>query len=290
MACDTLRHLQFAGPNDALVDRRLKGRNREAQIIKDYHRLEKGLALRSPRRPFGDDVARRLVLLMRDGENIEHSSIGHARDALEALAVWNAAGVKDDEVAPTLESLTPPIRWSFDDVKQFFSSRRSVRDFADIAVEPAVLTRAVSVATTAPSVCNRSPGRLHIYEGAAAREILAEQNGNAGFRESVNYVAVITVDRSLFLGAVERNQPWIDGGLFAMTFVMGLHAQGIATCFLNWSVSAQHSSRLRTIGGIQSSEDVICLVAFGHPSPGARVARSPRRAADEVMILHGCDL
>ncbi|GAA4741716.1 hypothetical protein GCM10023328_23660 [Modestobacter marinus] len=109
------------------------------------------------------------------------------------------------------------------------------------------------------------------------------QNGNAGFRDQIPCLLVVTVDAKLFAGAGERNQRWVDGGLYAMSLVWALHAQGVASCMLNWSVGHAQSRRLRGAAGIPDHLDVVTLVAAGHPRDGLRVARSPRRPVDEVL-------
>ena len=283
---ELVRHIKYAGPNDLLVGNRLSGANLEAQLIKDYHRVEKGLALRNPRRPFGSEVEARMTALLARRDGISVTTRLRAEQALKGLRAWNELGERVDVIAPRLTSAYEGIAEDMSPEERFLVSRRSVRDFSSQRVDVGLIRRAVSIASNSPSVCNRSAGRVHIFRGKSATKILSFQNGNSGFRESVDTVAVLTVNRAYFLGGTERNQPWIDGALFAMTFVYGLHAQGLATCMLNWSVSARQSVKLRKFAGISPSEDIICMVAIGIAHPGARVARSPRTHVESLLTLH----
>jgi Nitroreductase family. len=97
---------------------------------------------------------------------------------------------------------------------------------------------------------------------------------------------VVTERRSAFVGVGERNQRWVDGGLFAMSVVLSLHAQGLASCFLNWSQTVSATQELRARSGIPKTEDVIVLIAVGWPAEQARVARSPLRAVDDWLVEH----
>ncbi|WP_104162766.1 nitroreductase family protein [Cryobacterium sp. N22] len=292
---DAKRHRLLGGPGEGSFNSGWSGRQLETQLTKDYHRVEKGLALRNPKRPFGVEVEKRLVVGLGnlDGTEAAADSYGiFATSALAALQSWNTGGDADDSVA---------LRVNRDDVfrqadpgepaeerwEHFFSSRRSVRDFDDsIGVNMADIEAAVSMATHTPSVCNRQAFRVHVYTGEAAVSVLAQQNGNAGFRSSIPVVLAVTVDARLFSGPSERNQRWIDGGLFAMTLGWALHSRELATCYLNWSMKNSQSDTFRASSGIPAHEDVITLIAVGIPPKNFKVARSPRRRLDEILVQH----
>lgn len=277
-----------AAPPDDAVTAATSGVHHEAQLTKDYHRVEKGLSLRAPSRPFGAAVDARLQLLLAGAatDAAHPPYVGYAQDAREALATWNSGGavaeginippIPRPEIAPEL-------------LEQYFTSRHSVRDFDDERlVDPALVAEAVRLATYTPSVCNRQSGRAHLFQGAEASEnVLVHQNGNRGFRAQVRSVIVVTSERRLFAGAEERNQRWIDGGLFAMTLVWALHGLGVASCMLNTAASHERLDALRKAADIPENEDIICMIALGYPSAeGIRVARSPRRPLEQVLRIH----
>ena len=283
---DTWRYQRSSGARDSNALKNISGLNREAQVIKDYHRVEKGLALPSPKRPFGEAVKERLEFLVTgDGVGGDEHNL-YAVEALDALRKWNSHGVVDPKISPLNDSsYVPPTR---ETLRTFFESRRSVRDF-DIEKVPtdAILERAVVLAGNSPSVCNRQAWQIHFFrDPESVRGVLAHQNGNSGFRDTVPVVGLVSVKRSLFLGPAERNQRWIDGGLFAMSLVWALHGEGLSTCMLNWSMNNAESDKLRRFADIPSDEDIVVLIAIGHSSDGHRVARSPRRAADDLINWH----
>lgn len=253
----------------------------EAQLTRDYHRVEKGLALASPKRPFGSDVLARLDALIPLARRMHTDPpyLVAAESAREALLVWNAGGDADATVAPVSETLDRGI-----DVDRFFATRHSVRDFADQTIPPADIRRAVELAAFSPSVCNRQPWRIRLFFGAEVAKVLEYQNGNRGFAHSVPALALVSVELGQFVGAGERNQAWIEGGIFASSLVWALHGIGLESCMLNLSVRTAVADALRNAVGMPPSEVPIMMIAIGHGRSGHRVARSPRRSAADLII------
>src|SRR5690606_4137667 len=70
-----------------------------------------------------------------------------------------------------------------------------------------------------------------------------------------------------FLDPGERNQGWVEGGMFAMTFVLALHARGLASCCLNWAKDPESDQRMHALSGIPRSERIIMLLAIDHWLP-----------------------
>lgn len=290
-AIDTIRHLKYAAPSDGRSELARSKAHLECQITKDYHRIEKALALREPKSPFGSAVRERLIRdIERFGAAAEDSSslVETARSAVEALDHWNAEGER---------TLGGPIREPIcrSDMPealaaQFFRSRASVRDYSNERVSHDDICRAVEMARNAPSVCNRQPWKvLTFHEPDTVARVLALQNGNLGFGHMVPCVSIIVVDIRLFSSSGERNQRWIDGGIFAMSFILALHSVGLASCMLNWSVDNARTRSLREIVGLPGWADVITLIAVGHPQDGHKVARSPRRSLSELMEVDPAD-
>jgi len=265
-----------------------KNDRHEAQLTMDYHRVEKGLALPEPKRPFGLAVRERMVALMANQPETatEAPYIEFSEDALAALDQWNEGGDIDHRNSPLAGD--QPITLSPEQALQFFHSRHSIRNFdADKVPTDDELRKGVELARNTPSVCNRQAFRVHFYrERSQIDSILAIQNGATGFADSVTCVGVVTARRGMFVGPDERNQRWVDGGLFAMTLVWAFHAVGLATCMLNWALPGVSSAKLRAIADIPEGEDIVVLIAIGHANEGARTARSEKREVDDLARFH----
>jgi hypothetical protein len=114
--------------------------------------------------------------------------------------------------------------------------------------------------------------------------VLAFQNGNRGFGDQVNKVIVVTTDLQAFVTPGERNQCWIDGGMFSMSLIHALHSLGVATCCLNWSVEMDIDRAMRVSAGIPECEAVIMLIAIGHYPAHLRVAQSARKRLTDLLV------
>ncbi|WP_197515729.1 nitroreductase family protein [Arthrobacter sp. U41] len=278
---DRRRYERFSAPDDSAASVRLSDRQLETQLTKDYHRVEKGLALNDPRRPFGAAVLGRLDMLLplADARGVDDEYVAYARSARVALLDWNESGAVSAEVSPVRDDVEREIG-----AEGFFASRRSIRDFDPRPVPEGLLTEAVRLAIHTPSVCNRQSWRVRFYTDADDKaSVLSYQNGNAGIGD-VPVVALVTVDARLSAGVGERNQPWIEGGLFSMSLVWALHSLGVDSCMLNMSQPNNVTTALRAKMGIPEYELIIMQIAVGYGRDGHRVARSPRRATSEVMI------
>lgn len=282
-ARDWRRYERYSAPASHLLTSQSDARHIECQLTKDYHRVEKGLALATPKRPFGTDVAKRLTrvgALATQEPPAPYAS--YAQDALTALTRWNASGDVDSTIAPEAPAPSPA------GASGVLTERRSIRHF-DVTrpVGRDIVDEAVRLAQFAPSVCNRQPWLFRCFLGLdRTREVLQHQNGNRGFGDAVPALGVISVDLRLLGQAGERNQAWIEGGIFGMAFVTSLQTLGIASCMLNLSITNRKAEALRATVGMPAHEVPIMMVAFGYAVDGVRSARSPRRSLEEFVVYH----
>ncbi len=275
----------------------------QARIIKSYHRIEKGLALAAPRPGFGADAVRKLVSDANDylGRYGADRFIEGACAALDeyqrfSLSHGQTAAELEDGIASLLAAVRPAAggtrtvtrdeihRCALRDMREFFESRYSVRHFSDEAVSMAEIEAAAAMAQYTPSVCNRQSGHIYVVaDKRMANSLLALQNGNRGFGEQADKLLMVTSRLDGFLSVGERNQCWIDGGLFAMSLIYALHSLGLGTCCLNWSVDPGQDKLLRQAAGLPEDHVVIMLLAVGRLPAEFKVAASRRRALDEVL-------
>lgn len=164
--------------------------------------------------------------------------------------------------------------------------RRSVREFTSARVSDEDIDRAVQIAMQAPSVCNRQAARVHQFEDPQIiKSVLDIQGGFSGYKMPPRLL-LVTADLDAFLFAPERNQPFVDGGLFMMSLLLGLTQVGLGSCSLNTAMGTAKEESIRKIIDIPDHEVFISFIAVGHYDEKVLVPRSKRTNMDHVLLRH----
>ncbi|HWJ72332.1 MAG TPA: nitroreductase family protein [Kaistia sp.] len=283
--------------------------SRKAHIHLLAHTVEHGLSLRDPRPAFG--LAKVSQLCDETASYIEDHGVDASAEiavkALVAYAAFNsecggdigALGDRIAEVERRIETVRAELLGGTEDVLAdeirqrasmdflgFMDARHSVRQYADQPVAPQIIERAVRAAQQTPSSCNRQTCRAYVFtDKDDIARVLAFQQGNRGFGEQLGGLAIVTSDLSHWHAVGERYQGWIDGGMFAMTLALGLHAEGLGACMLNWSATQEIDRAMRAFVGIPDDELVITMIGFGHMPHRFKVPRSQRKPLGDVLRL-----
>ena len=145
--------------------------------------------------------------------------------------------------------------------------------------------KAVRMARKTPSVCNRQSWKVYAYSDPVLLEKVVEcQKGNSGFGDQIKAILVVTSNTETFFSIGERNQCWIDGGMFSMSLVYSLHSLGLGSICLNWSVEKATDENLHQVASIPDSEAVIMMIGIGFLPKTLRVAQSHRKPLEELLI------
>ncbi|MEL7976403.1 polysaccharide pyruvyl transferase family protein [Isoptericola sp. F-RaC21] len=176
-----------------------------------------------------------------------------------------------------------------DDERSFLDvvyGRRSVREFTSEPVSDAEVARAVQIAMQSPSVCNRQAARVHQFEDPdVIKSVLDIQGGFSGYAMPPRLL-LVTADLDAFLFAPERNQPFVDGGLFMMSLLLGLTQVGLGSCSLNTAMGSAKDAAIRKIIDVPDNEVFISFVAVGHYDQEVLVPRSKRTHVEDVLVRH----
>lgn len=296
---DFLRYISYA---KIYKSRSLSQRSYQAS--RNYHSLEKSLSYRMRSSQSGWYAAKQIVSLFETTTFPKSPKSEQEKIALSVLKIFSEAAPSDhpdqakllsflssfakDEISDlggvSTVTLAELAKGALDDPEKFFFSRRSVRDYSNRAVTKELVYRAVSLAIASPSVCNRQA--WHVYY-LAHREIidkaLVHQNGNRGFGHEVPCLLIVSADLEAFESGYERYQPWIDGGMFAMSLVWALHSLGVSTCCLNWSKGPRGDKEFRRDFPISDHHSIITMIAVGYPRDQIKVCASVRRSALDLV-------
>ncbi len=284
--------------------------NRRAIIRILTHYIEGGMSFPDVRLGYGQEKARSIIAKLRayiadfEPDETVQWAIATLRDYLD---YHRAKGAPLPDLEEAVEQLgcqfelaeaadgggselvtADAIRAAADvDFTAFLNNRHSVRQYRPGPVDDAVIRKAVANAQQSPNVCNRQTCRVYaLNRREDVQRVLAYQAGNAGFRQEIETVFVITSNMEHLNLIGERYQGWIDGGIFAMTLALSLHAEGLGACFLNWSVEMEQDRALRRCLAIPDNELVITMMSAGHLKDEFRVPVSQRKPLEDVLILN----
>lgn len=304
---DALHYLKYSG-----TLRRHKNRESfRAELTMNYHCVEKALSLKETRirfgrsivdqliadlrkylKLYGADETARVVLNVLKSYNQFHAEHGclneddyRAVEELEAMFPEAAPLVTaGGALAVTRDYLQSAVGFDFE---RFASIRFSIRHFAAGEVNLELIKKAISIARKTPSVCNRQPWKVHVYLGEEAKNsILRHQAGNQGFGDSAGALLVVTSPLTSFFGVGERNEAYVDGGMFAMSLVYALHSLSLGSCCLNLCHTHRQVAAFRAASGIPHDEVLVMMIAVGEIPEELQVAMSHRRPVDEMICLH----
>jgi nitroreductase len=279
----------------------------ESRIIAHYHVIEKGLSLKNTRFGYGKDIIYNLLDLLQSYKEIgyhkDHKTYKTAISVLKSYIEFHEnnnydikelkstinkvvdTNIKSDELGGVKsfkkEEIIKKTNQKFD---LFANSRFSIRNFTSEEVEIADLKDAVRIAQKSPSVCNRQSSKVYIIDNEELKEkILKMQNGNRGFGHLANKIIIVTSNLKAFNGIGERNQSYIDGGMFGMSLLYALHYKGLGTCAVNWAVNSNQDKKIRKELNINLSENILFMVLVGHIPNMFSVAKSTRKNMSDIL-------
>lgn len=156
-------------------------------------------------------------------------------------------------------------------------SRRSIRRFADRAVEPAVVERVIEAGRLAPTGSNAQDVSYVVLQGAGKDE--AEAYAVRLFRRVLPLAKLVSSlarrvdvgDRFFFKGApvalavVAKDE--VDGALAAANMALMAEACGLGVLYSGFFVTAtRFSFSLRRLLGLRRGQRVVALLVIGYPA------------------------
>jgi len=280
--------------------------NLNAMIFREAHGLEKGLSLPEVRLGYGTERINKIISLMikydAQGGRTDDLAIQKARSVLGAYIRFHDE--KKYDIGERREEL---LRWAdmqcgiggyfkttrgeleemaSGDFAECALSRCSVRDYSAEKVPRGLICEAVDIARKTPSVCNRQPWHLYIVDDDVVKgELVKLQDGGGGFGDKAAFLAIVTTDLKSFIGWGERNEAFVDGGLFAMSLLYAFHYKKLGACPLNWMVTPEKDRRVRELIRIKPSENIIMIISAGKISEKVRIAKSVRKSVSDQLTF-----
>lgn len=272
------------------------------------HELDKGLHMPEPRKGFGRDKAITLSSYLK--AYLKFNKLDYEYDAyLDAVEILykyceakdlyclDISGIDLSEFPTDYSRVKRRLQesGSFKDdfkatqnencFKNFALSRHSVRFFkADCPILNSTFEKAVEVARTAPSACNRQSSRVMlINDKKLANQILIIQGGTRGFKNADNCVLIMS-DLNSYWYDGEMNTAFVDAGIFTMNLMYSLKELGVASCPLIWDDNSARRSELNELIELPNNLLIVCVLAIGEADEKAKMLFSPRKDIENIIV------
>ncbi|WP_278531435.1 nitroreductase family protein [Enterococcus asini] len=281
-----------------------------AKITFNAHQLEKGLSHKNFRVGFGKNPLTQLSKNMQ-----EYISRGYSKENkvyINALSCLRAYIEKHEELGePLPEHYTKNFNFikkeilectskigGFDvvninqkinnrvkDYKTLFENRVAIREYADEQVDISKIKEAITISMKTPSVCNRQSSRIRVItDKKLIEQSLKIQAGFNGYKLPP-CLLLITTDTSAFIETKERNQVYIDGGLFSMSILNALEYVGLAACPLHTMFNVKDEVSTRKVLDVPENENLIMYIAVGNFNQENLYCKSFRNDAESITTF-----
>lgn len=288
---------------------KMSKKNLESHLTKEYHIIEKGLSMPSPRSGFGKPKINKLIKDTRvyiknygntkysvavvsalnqyldfnenKGEDLSSTFYKSVKDFLSEVNISNSktGGTKELKLSE-IESAT-----AFD-YNKFITTRVSVRDFSEELIAIEEIQKIIDLARNAPSVCNRQGWHVHAFNNRSdIDKVLQYQHGNRGFGDKLQALLIVTADLQGFT-TLEGNQPYVDGGILSMSILMAIHSMNMGACAMNTCIPFTDEKLLKKMISIPESERLIMMIGVGKLKEKFNVPISIKKDVNEVLTIH----
>jgi nitroreductase len=286
-------------------------RRTHVELRRNIHRLEKGIIMQ-PRRPvFARDYIGETVDFYeeavaqhkKDAKSLDKQELAWAHDVLGRYFSLSATGDKQVDAARThFEKMSQHYGGlgtverfpydhdtivksdiSYEQLLQLAQQRRSVRWFKQKKVPRTLIDKALMVGRQAPTACNRLPYEFKIFDDPEmVKKVSAIPFGTAGYAHQIPAIAVVVGKLDSYFSPRDRHAIYVDSSLAAMSFMFGLETLGLSSTVVNWPDFEPLEAKMQKTLGLDVSERVVMLIAFGYADPKGGVPFSQKKSLEVI--------
>lgn len=273
------------------------------QLVRNIHRIEKGLLMK-PRRPI---FAKNYIEETIDLYSIEwHKSNTHdtqvkwfhdvLSEYFESCATDEIIDKQSEKFYSLLKnenkiygetkSKKPYSRQTvnlsditFDKFYQLTKQRRSVRWFSDKEVPRKLIDKAILAANQSPSACNRQPFEYRIIDDPGMlKKVVNIPMGTKGYANNIPVMVICIGNLDAYFSERDRHLIYIDASLANMSLMLALETLGLASCPINWPDIEEKENQMANFLGLESYQRPIMCIGLGYADPEGMIAFSEKRS------------
>jgi nitroreductase len=276
-------------------------------LRRNIHRLEKGLCMRPRRDIFAESYIAETVTIfsacvvadvLTDQEYrwahdvlAEYfslvgfsSAIEQAKDSFEHTLTIPTCAEVDCTNKPFSHGSVSKSDINLADFKALCDNRSSVRWFNSKPVPKDILDEAITIASTAPSACNRQPFEFFVFDDPKeAQKIGSIAMGTAGFSQNFQCIIVVVGDLSAYPFEKDRHIIYIDTALASMQLLLALETCGLSSCIINWPDVDRHERQMAAELGLESYQRPTMLISVGYADDAGMIPFSAKKIASDLV-------
>jgi len=272
-------------------------------LRRNIHRLEKGIIMQPRREVFAEAYIEETVQTYR--KCITNDTLGRderqwAQDVLSkyfqlvsdtptissAHSLFESTKTKNHQ--PTsipyskLEAVSSDI--NYDELVALCTQRRSVRWYQEKKVPMSLIKKALSVATQAPSACNRQPFSFYVFnEPEDAQKIGKIPMGTVGFSHNFQCSIVVVGELSAYPYERDRHVIYIDASLAAMQFMLALETLGLSSCVINWPDVEYCEVAMTKALKLNLEQRPVMVISVGYADQEGLIPFSQKKSPDQLI-------
>jgi nitroreductase len=279
-------------------------------LIRNIHRLEKGMCIQNSERLFATDFIYETVKYLeqelhfktqRDSKILTWSAdvLDHYFKRFPNRQEIEKARINFEKIRfllPDNKEKLLPFKYSqirksnisLQDFETLSKERKSVRFYdSSKKIEIEKLLKAVEISTNTPTACNKFPLKFHII--TKEEEILKAIKipyGITCFSKEIPIICFLISDLSSYhqepgmLGT-----PFVDAGLVGANFMYALELQGLASCPINWIQTPQKEKEIRNFLNLKPYETCTICFTIGYPDQDSKVCFSQRKSLENAVLI-----
>lgn len=275
------------------------------QIIRNSHRLEKGLSMRDRRPVFAEgyilDLVQDVITAWTLDSKLNKKQLRWSIDVLNEYfnTVDKTETITDakkefdqfcDKIDYEPGSRIPKTRTKIEqdiieygELKGLAEQRTSTRWFQKQKVPREEIDKALQIASESPSACNRQSFEFRFYDDDdLIEEISKLPMGAKSYRSNIPCLGVIVGKQRAYFNDRDKHVIYIDASLAAMAFQFGLESLNLSSCCINWPSIPKNDWDIAKKLNLDADEEVIMMMAIGYPDPNGKVPHSEKKDIDEI--------
>ncbi|MCE7059709.1 nitroreductase family protein [Dyadobacter sp. CY343] len=294
------------------IDEAKKNKNNYFLLVRNTHRIEKGLLMKPRRDLFGKEYITETIdsfeaiwKLGKDDNdnaqikwfydvlneyfstiNLSHPNISKEEARFRLIVKENPSTALEPHTTKSIPYHRAKQDANNVNYTQFYNlckQRRSVRWFLDRPVPRELIDKAILAANQAPSACNRQPFEFRVFDDPEmVKNVVKLPMGTSGYGHSIPVMIVLVGNLDAYFDERDRHVMYIDASLASMSFMLALESMNLSSCSINWPDIEARESKMHSFLNLKPYQRPIMCMGIGYPDPDGLVAYSEKRPLHQI--------